>query len=448
MTCRISQLRPTWSLVLSIIFLLAFAPTTVSGQGQTLNLSLNHAGYERNYILYVPSGQTPSNSAPLVFNLHGGGRTAQEQLDWTDMSFVAEREGFLTAYPQAYGGYWWGPSGNDPYDDAGFFDAMIADISSQYSVDSSRTYVTGLSHGALMTYILTAARPYTFAAAAPVAADRPYAPGTTDCAPLDLPATPGRPFPLLHIHGTADQAIPYYGGPFAGWMFPPVEQVVGEYAINNGADTTPTVVDLPNISTTDNSTVQVLTYGNPDSYLDVDGSTREAETVLYRIVGGGHNWPDMIPPERNPPVNRDINANELIWDFFSRHVVAAKPLPGDYNSDSVVDALDYETWKAAFGSTLGLYAGADGNGNGIVDAADFTVWRDNLGAVAETPINDAATGVMSQSQHDSWKANYGTPVPPSKGSAAIPEPETFVLLVAILLAPWLKRSAWRIQSTH
>lgn len=46
---------------------------------------------------------------------------------------------------------------------------------------------------------------------------------------------------------------------------------------------------------------------------------------------------------------------------------------GDYNQNGVVDAGDYTTWKAAFG-TANL--AADGNGDGVVDAADYTVWRD------------------------------------------------------------------------
>ena len=64
----------------------------------------------------------------------------------------------------------------------------------------------------------------------------------------------------------------------------------------------------------------------------------------------------------------------LIWEF------TFVPLPGDYNHDAVVDNLDYDTWKAVFGSTVAEYAGADGSGNGIVDAADYTVWRNHFGS--------------------------------------------------------------------
>ena len=65
---------------------------------------------------------------------------------------------------------------------------------------------------------------------------------------------------------------------------------------------------------------------------------------------------------------------------------------------------------------------------------DFLVWQRNpsIGSLGD------------------WQANYGTPIPLSEGRAAIPEPGTFVLLVlvAILVAAWLKRSACRIQSTR
>ena len=69
-------------------------------------------------------------------------------------------------------------------------------------------------------------------------------------------------------------------------------------------------------------------------------------------------------------------------DGMIRAIVGPQPILGDYNYDGVVDDADYDTWKAAFGTTVpvdGLWA--DGNADGIVDESDYTVWRDNLTTV-------------------------------------------------------------------
>ncbi len=97
-------------------------------------------------------------------------------------------------------------------------------------------------------------------------------------------------------------------------------------------------------------------------------------------------------------------------DGMIRAITGPEPLPGDYNYDGLVDAEDYNTWKASFGETvpqLGLWA--DGNKDGIINAADYTVWRDNfLGA--------------------------------GSGAGAVPEPGTAILLLAALgLMPALRR---------
>jgi len=63
------------------------------------------------------------------------------------------------------------------------------------------------------------------------------------------------------------------------------------------------------------------------------------------------------------------------YDMF----VAAAPIPGDYDSNGIVETADYTKWKTTFGTNVTAGSNADGNGNGIVDAADYTVWRDHLG---------------------------------------------------------------------
>jgi hypothetical protein len=68
---------------------------------------------------------------------------------------------------------------------------------------------------------------------------------------------------------------------------------------------------------------------NRVNYLDAAGNARPAEVLLYRIQNGGHNWPGDTTgwPGFAVPVNYDISASNEIWNFFSRHEVAAIPEP-------------------------------------------------------------------------------------------------------------------------
>lgn len=86
-------------------------------------------------------------------------------------------------------------------------------------------------------------------------------------------------------------------------------------------------------------------------------------------------------------------------------------LAGDYNGDTVVDAVDYAVWREAFGDTVSPGTGPDGNGNGMIDAADFTIWRDNFGGMSSTVVN-----------------------------APVPEPSSAIILTIILGFAWSNRS--------
>jgi polyhydroxybutyrate depolymerase len=313
-------------LFIAMLVLVQFSPAAY-GQGQTLNKSLTHDGISRNYTIYVPSGYTPQNSAPLVVNLHGYTLNRGFQMTYSGMNAVAEREGFLVAYPDAVSGDWFGPQ-----DNIGFIDRVLDEVSSQYSIDPAKVYATGYSQGGMMSYLLSVERPYTFAAIASVGGTRPRASDDVDLPP-NIESTPGRPFPLLHIHGTGDPIVPYNGGVSTvaalTLNFPPVERLVHDYVRSNGGDLMATIVDLPNTNSADGTTVQLLSYDG-GSYLDAAGNTRPAEVLLYRIQNGGHNWPGDATgwPGFAVPVNYDISASNEIWKFFSRHEVAAIPEPG------------------------------------------------------------------------------------------------------------------------
>jgi polyhydroxybutyrate depolymerase len=312
---------------LSATLVLLLTASIVHGQGQTLDESLVHDGIARNYTVYVPSTYSPQVDAPLVVNLHGYTLNRGFQMTHSGMNAVAEREGFLVAYPDAINSDWFGPQ-----DNIGFVDRLIDEVSSQYSINANRVYAAGFSQGGMMSYLLSVARPYKFAAIASVSGPRPLA-APDVYLPPNIPATPSRPFPLLHIHGTGDPIVPYSGGvSTVGSLtldFPPVERLVRDYVLNNQGNTSPVITDLPNANTMDGTMAQKWLY-DTGTYLDVAGNPREAEVLLFRVANGGHNWPgdSTTWPAWAAPVSQDFSASAEIWSFFSRHEVAAIPEPG------------------------------------------------------------------------------------------------------------------------
>jgi hypothetical protein len=85
----------------------------------------------------------------------------------------------------------------------------------------------------------------------------------------------------------------------------------------------------------------------------------------------------------------------LSWMFDSSdpHVLSLRvvsSLPGDYNSNGIVDAADFTVWRNTLGS-VGMDLPADGNGNSVIDQADYIVWRQNFGA------SDGAASVANES---------------------------------------------------
>jgi hypothetical protein len=79
-------------------------------------------------------------------------------------------------------------------------------------------------------------------------------------------------------------------------------------------------------------------------------------------------------------------------------------LPGDYNSDGIVDAGDYVVWRKNSGLTGGAtYAKGDGDRDGNVTLADYTIWRSHFGQTA----SGSGTGLAS----------------------AVPEPSSLALVV-------------------
>ncbi|ACU60595.1 CE1 family esterase [Chitinophaga pinensis] len=167
---------------------------------------------ERSFLSYVPA-KAPDHPA-LVIMLHGSGLDGKRFREWTGYSFdqLADKHGFLVAYPDGYKGNWNDCRINAPFeakqlniDDMGFLHTLIAYYERQYNIDPAKVFVFGYSNGGQMAFRLAMETPEKVAAIAAVCASLPDA---ATCSCTMQGATP----PVLLINGTADKIIPYKGG--------------------------------------------------------------------------------------------------------------------------------------------------------------------------------------------------------------------------------------------
>lgn len=214
--------------------------------------------------------------APLVVVLHGEtGSAAQAKADygWDDL---ADREGFVVAYPDAVNQAWnAGPTCCYPHsagvNDVGYLNELVSRLSKDDYVDRARVYAVGFSTGAAMAYSWECAQPQQLAGIGPVAG----------AAQIGCPILP--PITVAAVHGAADTVVPIGGGlgprGFGGLpQNPPLEQTLGVF---RGIGKCP---DQP-----------ATTTGPPVAQRS--WSCAAGRTVSVAIVdGAGHQWPGASAP--------------------------------------------------------------------------------------------------------------------------------------------------------
>ena len=248
--------------------------------------NLSVSGKSRTYLLYVPNNV--KDSAPLVISLHGAGGTVTTTSHDPDFNSIADREGFIVAYPQGLqttfpglGGMQapgWTSTGEENFDTE-FLKAVVEDVDTKYTLDRQRLYCCGFSNGGMMTYVMANTCSHIFAAFAAISG--------YPINEFHLHHTSWRPVPFLHIHGKADDFVKYALVP----------NIIDNMVARNGANPVP----------------QVTTVSGKYTKSVYEAGEGGFPIIFYEIDGMGHS-----PFTNN---TEDNSSTQTMWNFFKQYTL-------------------------------------------------------------------------------------------------------------------------------
>jgi polyhydroxybutyrate depolymerase len=280
---------------------------------------VHHGAKARSYLLHVPPRATTGRPLPLLIAFHGGGSSASGMKNHYGIDRLADRFGYLVAYPNGSGflkqaGLSWNAGQCCGYalerkiDDTGFTAAVIDDVAKRIPIDPKHVFAAGHSNGAMMAHRVAIDLGDRVVAIAAVAGSLVY-------------GTPRRTTPrsVLVIHSIDDPLALYQGGegprrPLTGRRshHEPVENTVKWWAKNNGcAGVLMSGQILEQMHSKKRFTAQKIEHDDCR-----DGS----KVAFWKLSGTGHAWPGQKPilSERvMGPYRSVIDANEEIFSFFN-----------------------------------------------------------------------------------------------------------------------------------
>jgi polyhydroxybutyrate depolymerase len=219
---------------------------------------------------------------------------------YTGLSGIAARDGFIVVYPEGTiaadveGEFSWnagmccGIPARAGINDVAFIDSTIRDVTENFAADPARVFVAGFSNGGMLANRIACESSEPIAGIAVVAG----ALSVSECSERTR-------MPVLIIHGTDDETVPYDGGAtnartgarFGSWLNPSVQDAIDAWVGTNGCGTSSnSVIDA-----------EVTSVG-------FDRCSEGGQIVVVTVQGGKHIWP------KSP--DSAVDASVLIVEFF------------------------------------------------------------------------------------------------------------------------------------
>lgn len=284
---------------------------------------------KRPYAVYTPPGVRPG--APLLVLLHGCTQDPLDMAVGTGMNRLADREGFVIAYPQQVRRHnarccwnWFRPEdqrrdGGEPAELA----AITDDVATAAAVDRDRVYVAGMSAGGAMATVLAATHPDVYAAVG-VHSGMAYA-AASDArsafaamrsadggAPVDeahaavtAMGEHARIVPAIVVHGAADDTVDPTNGEriVRQWLL--IDQLVSSGHWSSHFDAPD---DLRTVKADGRRSAVVARWRR----------RRDVIAEYWHVDGLGHAWSGGVPGGSYTDP-RGPDAALAMWRFFRRH---------------------------------------------------------------------------------------------------------------------------------
>ncbi len=229
----------------------------------------------RRFVVRLPEDVDEKSPVPLLLDFHTLGGSPAEQAESSGFAELADREGFIVAWPSGVDNAWnIGPccTSDRSVDDVAFVRVVVDRIQAEACVDRRRVYAAGVANGGGMAYELACNAADVLAGIAPSGFDL--------LVESQQPCEPSRPVTVIAFRGTADEIVPYEGGDYQAPSDPDVTMsflgAVGTFerwAELNGCAGAPSTPD-------DNG---CATYSD---------CAEGAAVTLCTTEGGGMDWAD------------------------------------------------------------------------------------------------------------------------------------------------------------
>ena len=286
-----------------ILILLGLIAALSLQAAERVKHTVRYKGEEHTCWLYLP--ENAGADTPLVIVLHGYGGNAEKYCP--QMMEVAEKEGFAVCYPQGLkdgkGKNCWNVG--YPFqaglkrDDVGFLVYLVKHLRKTCGLSPKNAFLTGMSNGGEMSYLMAYRHPEVFNAFAPIAGL------TMEWTYKQL--TPKAPVPLMEVHGTADKTS-LWNGDLAnegGWgAYIGVPQAVARWS----AEARCTYEITENLPLKAEDAHPVVLH----RFVGCDPAWKGGPAIevrLYEVIGGKHSW-----------AQGDMDTCQAVWDFFKMYL--------------------------------------------------------------------------------------------------------------------------------